>query len=127
MGLFNRKSSKVSIDGGESVTSSSNRSSAALKSPLPLRTPSNSHFNSPSLPDVALPKPPDPKLDPAAYLRSIHAVRDRSKVIFNKAMRDKLEHFDVDMASFQKTAEYAVSIIKVGANASTPNAPIHGT
>ena len=33
-------------------------------------------------------------------------------------MRDKLEHFDVDMASFKKTAEYAVSIIKVGFTAS---------
>ena len=70
------------------------------------------------MPDIALPKPPDPKLDPAAYLRSIHAVRERSQVIFKKALKDKLEHFDVDMSSFRKTAEYVVAMIKVGSCAS---------
>ena len=64
------------------------------------------------MPDVTLPKPPDPNLDPAAYLRSIHAVRERSRIVFEKAKRNQLAHFDVDLNQFKVTAEYTVSIIK---------------
>lgn len=64
------------------------------------------------MPDVTLPKPPDPNLDPAAYLRSIHAVRERSRIVFEKAKTNQLAHFDVDLNQFKVTAEYTVSIIK---------------
>ncbi|MCJ1313000.1 hypothetical protein MMC25_006676 [Agyrium rufum] len=107
MGFFNnRKSSKVSIDGDSSTGSNSNRSSAAIKSPLSLRTPQSAYFSSPSLPDITLPKPPDPTVDPAGYLRSIHAVRERSRIVYEKAKRNQLNHFDVDMRNFLETAKY---------------------
>jgi hypothetical protein len=114
MGLFKRKDSKNSIqterDEQESFVSanSARTSNASLKSPgfrgsgLPA-----------SIPEILIAKPPDPALDPAAYLRSIHAVRDRSKYVLAKAKRNKLNHFDVDMSKFEATASYIVSIIKV--------------
>lgn len=60
-----------------------------------------------------MPKAPDPALDPAGYLRSIHSVRDRSKIILQKAKANRLNHFDVDMSKFPETAAYVVSIIRV--------------
>jgi len=63
--------------------------------------------------DIEIPKPPDPEVNPAAYLRSIHAVRERSKFVLDKAKANRLNHFDVDMSKFQDTADYVVSIIKV--------------
>jgi len=65
------------------------------------------------MPDITLPSPPEPTLDPAAYLRSIYAVRARSKLIFGHARRNRLAHFDVDFDRFKETAKYVVSIIKV--------------
>lgn len=62
---------------------------------------------------MRLPPPPDPKLDPAGYLRSIYAVRDRSRLVMEKARKNQLRHFTVDMSKFQDTAAYVVSIIKV--------------
>ena len=113
MGLFGRKSSKVSAD-SESVNSKDPRTfNNPLKSPAPSKLTSNGHLSM-SLPDVTLPRPPDPNLDPAAYLRSIYAVRERSRYIFDKARRNQLAHFDVDMTKFKETATYTVSIIKVG-------------
>ena len=114
MGLFSRKSSKPTLD-GDSITSNSTRnSSAAIKSPTTPKPSNGASFNSPSLPDITLPRPPDPSLDPATYLRSIYAVRERSKIVYNKAKNNQLEHFDVDMNKFKDTAGYVVSIIKVG-------------
>lgn len=111
MGLFGRKSSKVSAD-NDSVTSTSTRNfTNPLKSPASSKITSNGHLSM-SLPDVTLPRPPDPNLDPAAYLRSIYAVRERTSYIFDKARRNQLAHFDVDMTMFKETATYTVSIIK---------------
>ncbi|EME43293.1 hypothetical protein DOTSEDRAFT_89200 [Dothistroma septosporum NZE10] len=64
------------------------------------------------LPHIPLPKAPDPNLDPAGYLRSIYAVRERSKLVLDKAKRNQLRHFNVDMSKFPDTAQYVVSIIK---------------
>jgi hypothetical protein len=66
-----------------------------------------------SFPEVPLPRAPDPALDPVAYLRSIYAVRERSRLVFDKAKKNQLKHFTVDMSKFQDTAGYMVSIIKV--------------
>ncbi len=68
---------------------------------------------SPSALDVSLPPPPDPTLDPAAYLRSIYAVRARCGLVYQRAKRNQLAHFDVDGSKFGETAAYLVSIIKV--------------
>lgn len=66
-----------------------------------------------SIPEMPVSQPPDPALDPAAYLKSIHAVRERSKLVLQKAKKNQLNHFDVDYSKFQVTASYVVSIIKV--------------
>lgn len=66
-----------------------------------------------SIPEIDIPKPPDRDSKPAQYLRSIYAVRERSRIVLDKAKADKLHHFDVDISKFQDTADYVVAIIKV--------------
>jgi hypothetical protein len=56
---------------------------------------------------------PDPSVDPVAYLRSINAVRERSRLVLQKAHANQLNHFEVDLDKFPSTANYVVSIIKV--------------
>jgi len=46
-------------------------------------------------------------------LRSIYAVRERSRLVLEKAKTNQLKHFNVDMSKFQDTANYVVMIIKV--------------
>lgn len=67
----------------------------------------------PSIPKIALPKAPDPNVDPAGYLRSIGAVRERCGIILEKAKNNDLNHFEVDMGRFKDTTKFVVSIIKV--------------
>jgi hypothetical protein len=67
----------------------------------------------PIIPKVELSKPPDPFIDPAGYLRSIHAVRERCALVLEAAKMNKLEHFHVDMTQFQNTTKFVVSVIKV--------------
>ena len=64
-------------------------------------------------PTMSIPGPPDPRVDPAAYLKSIHSVRERSAIVMQKASSNSLAHFDVNMDMFQHTAQYVVSMIKV--------------
>ena len=113
MGLFSRKSSKVSVDG----SSIASRNSQILQSPSSARTPgaNGASFGGggPQMPTIPMPRPPDPSVDPTAYLRSIHAVRERTRPVVEKAKRNQLKHFDVDMTKFGETAGYTVSIIKV--------------
>lgn len=112
MGIFNRKSAKIQTNGQITETE---YNSNTLKSPPPTQTSQKkSPFVSPSALDVTLPAPPDPTLDPAAYLRSIWAVRARCQLVYQRAKRNQLAHFDVDGSKFGETANYLVSIIKVG-------------
>lgn len=118
MGLFNKKNSKPSLKGGnDSSTSIGTRNSnASIKSPSLPPNPTNGAAAFPAtvrIPDIAMPKPPDPSLDPAAYLRSIYAVRERSRLVLHKAKKNQLTHFDVDPGKFKDTAGYVCSIIKV--------------
>ena len=106
MRLFGRKGSKPQVSPNGSQPNSSNGS---LRSPGP--TPNGSRPT--SFPDVPLPKAPDPTLDPAAYLRSIYAVRERTKLVLEKAKKNQLKHFTVDMSKFGDVARFVVSIIKV--------------
>lgn len=64
-------------------------------------------------PKIALPRAPDPRVDPAAYLRSIGAVRERCNVVLDKAKKNQLNHFTVDMSKWGDTVKFVVSIIKV--------------
>lgn len=70
-------------------------------------------MNSPQLPKVDLPRALDPQLDPAGYLRSLGAVRDRSKIVFEKAKRNELAHFDVDMSKMTDVVTFVSGLIKV--------------
>lgn len=65
------------------------------------------------LPKVDLPRPPDPQLDPTGYLRSLGAVRERSKIVTDKALRNELNHFDVDLDRFPDVVSFVSGLIKV--------------
>ncbi|KAJ5360237.1 Protein of unknown function DUF1688 [Penicillium concentricum] len=126
MGLFKRKDSKNSIqtekDENDSFTANSARTSNTS-----LRSPGYKGSGPPaSIPELPIARPPDPALDPAAYLRSIHAVRERSNIVLEKAKRNQLNHFDVDMSKFEATASYVVSIIKRDYAPDYENIPPHG-
>ncbi|PGH16333.1 hypothetical protein AJ79_01875 [Helicocarpus griseus UAMH5409] len=128
MGLFRRKDSKQSSnydnDRESFVSVSSARtSSASLKVPMSMK--SGNSLSLP-IPEVPIAPPPDPNLDPAAYLRSIHAVRQRSRVVMDKAKRNQLNHFDIDFSKFTATASYIVSIIKRDYAPDYHSIPAHG-
>jgi hypothetical protein len=76
--------------------------------------------------DVEIPEPPDPRKKPADYLRCIHAVRQRSKLVLQKAKANQLSHFDVDMTKFSDAADYVVSIIKRDFAGDYASIPPHG-
>ncbi|KAH0371248.1 DUF1688-domain-containing protein, partial [Aureobasidium melanogenum] len=123
MGLFSRKdkkSSAVDADKGPGSDAGSIHKSPASK-PMNGNPSANA-----SLPHVPLPRAPDPALNPAAYLRSIHAVRERSKYVFELAKRNKSKHFDVDMTKFADTARFVVSIINRDYAPDYASIPPHG-
>jgi hypothetical protein len=64
-------------------------------------------------PDDEVPKAPDPNLDAAGYLRSIHSVRERCTLVFEKAKKNDLNHFDVDWDKMDQTVKWVEGIIKV--------------
>jgi hypothetical protein len=105
MGLFSRRKSKQTpaLALPKSTTTSKNSS----------RVSTMSGNIEPTIPEVPVPKAPDPNTNPVVYLRSIYAVRERSRLVLEKAKRNQLKHFDVDMGKFGDTASYVVSIIKV--------------
>lgn len=116
MRLFRNKGKHASPNGSQP-----NTSNGSLKSPVS----SSANVNGPktptaSIPDIPLPKAPDPALDPAGYLRSIYAVRERSKLVLEKAKKNQLKHFTVDMTKFSDTAGYVVSIIKASPRGPCP-------
>lgn len=110
MGLFNRKNARVST---HSDANSAASNAESIKSPPPNKTSNGTSFESPSLLNVSLPGPPDPTLDPAAYLRSIYAVRQRARFIIVNAKRNQLSHFDVDPSKWKDNVDYVTRIIKV--------------
>ncbi|KAI9830331.1 MAG: hypothetical protein M1819_005712 [Sarea resinae] len=131
MGFFSRKIAKTFHDtspADENETRrpiiSSSRSQSSHRKAHNLAMPPSP--TSPQIPDIALPKPPDPVIDPAAYLRSIYAVRERSKFVLEKAKRNKLAHFTVDLDKFSDTATYVVSIIKRDYAPDYSSIPPHG-
>jgi len=114
MGIFSRKDKTGSVSSAvtrNSLTEKASMSSqSSLKSP---QTPGFSKMSLPALPKIALPKSPDPQVDPAGYLRSIGSVRERCAIVHEKAKRNQLNHFEVDMTKFKDTTKFVVSIIKV--------------
>jgi hypothetical protein len=62
---------------------------------------------------MSVPEAPDPGVNPVGYLRSINAVRERTRHVWEKTQSNQLNHFEVDFSKFTHTADYVVSIIKV--------------
>ncbi|PNY18229.1 Uracil catabolism protein 4 [Tolypocladium capitatum] len=131
MGLFSRKDKAPR--GASSATSQStassansrgigNRASAGSIAPGIPSTP----MSPLKLPKVDLPRPPDPQLDPAGYLRSLGAVRERSKIITDKALRNELNHFDVDLNRFPDVVSFVTGLIKRDYDAPFNTIPAHG-
>ncbi|KKK23856.1 conserved fungal protein [Aspergillus rambellii] len=127
MGIFKRKDSKNSIPGEKDDRESFVSVNSARTSNASLKSPGYKGSGLPSsIPELAIANPPDPALDPAAYLRSIHAVRQRCQIILRRAKRNQLKHFDVDMSKFGETASYIVSIIKRDYAPDYSSIPPHG-
>lgn len=122
MGLFSRKHSNHRVHGNGSSNSESqyqqqqqpNNANGAVKAPFGMKRANSNPAQNANMPDIPLPRAPDPNVDPAAYLRSIYAVRERCQLVMEKARRNQLRHFHVDMSKFNDTAKFVVSIIKVG-------------
>ncbi|KAK3679631.1 hypothetical protein LTR78_000006 [Recurvomyces mirabilis] len=121
MGLFSRKSSNRNQQNGDS-----NYSNGDLRPPYNMKRANSNPAENASIPDIPLPKAPDPNLDPAGYLRSIYAVRERSRLVLDKAKRNQLRHFTVDMSKFADTANYVVAIIKRDFHPDYSSIPPHG-
>ncbi|RMZ77262.1 hypothetical protein DV738_g4539, partial [Chaetothyriales sp. CBS 135597] len=76
--------------------------------------------------DIQLPRPPNPDKEPAGYLRSIQSVRERTRLVLDRAKANELQHFDVDLAKFDDTAAYVVSIIRRDFDNDYESIPPHG-
>ncbi|KAK3374195.1 hypothetical protein B0T24DRAFT_649840 [Lasiosphaeria ovina] len=152
MGLFSRRERASKTVGGgvepklstsQSKSSLASAASSSIKSPI---ASSNRIMNrtsggtastngpatpltpfSPGLaPKIDMPRAPDPQLDPVGYLRSLGAVRDRSKIVTDKALRNDLRHFDVDMRKFGDVVSFVSNIIKRDYDAPFTSIPPHG-
>ncbi|KAF3941104.1 hypothetical protein ABW19_dt0207403 [Dactylella cylindrospora] len=116
MGLFSKKNSSKSnslASNDLSKKGSSTSVNSSIKSPT---TPGKMSFSNgsmlDSIPSIPLPPAPNPNADPVVYLRSLYAVRERTKFVMIAAQKQQLTNFTVDMTKFKETAEYVVSIIK---------------
>ncbi|SPO06083.1 probable protein urg3 [Cephalotrichum gorgonifer] len=132
MGLFHRKKpqkdaqppvkpslSNASLD---SAASLGNRASGGSTNPSTPMSP----FSPVNMPKIDMPRPPDPQLDPVGYLRSLGAVRERSSIVTEKALRNELRHFEVDMNKFPDVVTFVARIIKRDYDAPFTSIPAHG-
>ena len=127
MGLFKRKDSRHSVQSDRDEDESFVSVNSARNSNTSLKSPGYKGGGLPaSIPEMPIARAPDPALDPAAYLRSIHAIRQRANLVMTRAKRNRLQHFDVDLTKFKATASYVVSIIKVTHYPGIQRAVIHG-
>ncbi|KAL6807086.1 hypothetical protein GGI42DRAFT_267018 [Trichoderma sp. SZMC 28013] len=135
MGIFSRKQKSPRESGileSQSTTSfgsstfrglANNRVSAGS-----MLTPNTPLSPMPSfkIPKIDLPRPPDPQLDPAGYLRSLTAVRERAKALMERAQENQLVHFDVDMNKFPDVVTFVSGLIKRDHEAPFHDIPSHG-
>ncbi|KAL9949686.1 hypothetical protein D7B24_006760 [Verticillium nonalfalfae] len=145
MGLFSRKEKvpRVAANAKPSINTSDvsvHSGASSLKSPPGTTrggfgrvSGGNTNPNTPltpfspvSIPKIDLPRPPDPQLDPAGYLRSLGAVRERSRIVTDKALRNELNHFDVDLNKFPDVVSFVSCIIKRDFDAPFTSIPSHG-
>ena len=64
-------------------------------------------------PLAQLPPPPDAQLDPEGYLTSLQAVRQRSKLVFEKVSQGEGKCFTLDPSKKDDVVRYVGGIIKV--------------
>ncbi|PHH89438.1 hypothetical protein CDD83_6070 [Cordyceps sp. RAO-2017] len=134
MGLFSRKAKAAKADSSIAPSQSSASFNSATSRPLGNRTSAGSitpgtplsPMSPVKLPKVDLPRPPDPQLDPAGYLRSLGAVRERSKVLLDRALRNDLNHFDVDLTKLPDVVTFVSGLIKRDYDAPFTTIPGHG-
>jgi Protein of unknown function (DUF1688) len=62
---------------------------------------------------VELPSAPDPALDPEGYLNNLIAVRERSKLVYERVRTGSGKCFTLDEGKFDDVIRYVVGIIKV--------------
>lgn len=113
MGLFKNKGSRNDSSFTDSSDKASMTGSISKAASIYVKTVNSSPSANASLPEIPLPRAPDYNMDPAAYLKSVNAVRERSRMVFRLGQKGQLKHFNVDMSKFEETAQYVVSIIKV--------------
>ncbi|KAI9828345.1 MAG: hypothetical protein M1832_002773 [Thelocarpon impressellum] len=129
MKLFSRKTSRPSINSDTATIGSNGSRKSSITT---LRSPTRDSDRAPqspmlpTIPSRPLSQAPNPSVNPAGYLRSIHAVRERCQLVFNRALTNRLTHFDVDMSKFPETAAYVVSIIKRDYAPDYASIPAHG-
>ena len=118
MGLFKRSKSSDTkaafhgkYDGAAEQSNGVNKSVQQARSNGQLQT--SAAHQAPPLPEISLPRPPNPETDPVGYLRSIYAVREQTQKVMARAKLNELKHFKVDMSKLPEVATYVVSIIKV--------------
>ncbi|KAI5844176.1 hypothetical protein BZA05DRAFT_410148 [Tricharina praecox] len=134
MGLFSKKSSsRANSINNDHIGRSGRKGSQTSVASGSMNSPTTSYTQGytgslPSIPavDADLPPPPDPALDPSGYLRSIYAVRQRSRFVLDAALKDQLTNFTVDMSKFPEVADYVVSIIKRDYAPDYQTIPPHG-
>lgn len=114
MGLFTRrKDSPVTTEHTKPTYDPRGKQNVAADRSLTRKLPVLVTTMAESIPEIDIPEAPDPTVKPAHYLRSIYAVRQRSKIVLDRAKANQLNHFDVDMSKFEDTAAYVTSIVKV--------------
>lgn len=114
MGLFTRrKDSPVTTEHSKPAYDPRGKQQVAAERSSTRKLPVLVTTMAESIPEIDIPEAPDPTAKPAHYLRSIYAVRQRSRIVLDKAKANQLNHFDVDMSKFEDTAAYVTSIIKV--------------
>ncbi|KIW90590.1 uncharacterized protein Z519_08373 [Cladophialophora bantiana CBS 173.52] len=131
--IFKRKDSKPSSDESSldnallrPAVTVERISNYSHKSPKLISSKSSSPSLGGTMPEIAMPEPPDPISKPAAYLRSIYAVRERTRLVLEEAKVNALNHFDVDLSKFKDTADYVVAIIKRDFQGDYASIPPHG-
>ena len=120
MGLFSRRDKAPKAESGYDTAHSNASFHSGASRGMPDRSSGGSLTSSSArspksvkIPKVDLPRPPDPQLDPAGYLRSLGAVRERSRLLYQKALRNELKHFDVDFTKFPDVVSFVSNLIKV--------------
>ncbi len=122
MGLFRRQISKADLSAVDAQSRPASRlvsgDYAASQYPpsrngsMASRNPQSQKAQNMAPPKVIVPMAPSPDIDPLGYLRSLNAIRERSRAVYDKGRNRQLNHFDLDMGKMKDVTNFVVSIIK---------------